>query len=230
MEGQDAELDWGAVAASLTDSGADAGSGEASQALFSVCPGKQPTKKRGRPPQKLRALLADFQGEAANAGASADSLSVSARHVVPRKALPLSACLSDADLVVSDTLPRPPMKGRMGVVPFMANLLAVQRDGCSEDSDSLDAVLIEMGKFYLTDGGYNVASGRVLESKFGCDTESLHKRMYRLCCYRLFRQHYLRNMLESLIAEMLLAESLVYYMDFSCYDETPMKLSLKDPM
>eukprot|EP00971_Amphidinium_carterae_P000180 3827-Amphidinium_carterae.3 len=230
MSGQGAELDWGTVAATVAESSAGVCSGEGSQALFALCPDKQPRKKRGRPPQKLRDLLASFEEEAPNSGGIAEPIVVPARHVVARRAQTSGEGLSYAELGSSDCLPKPPWRGRMAPVPFMANLLAVQNDGCNEDTDSLDALVIEMGKFYLTDGVYNVASGRVLESKFGCDSESLDRRMYRLCCSLLLRQHYLRNMLEPLIADVLPRESLVFYLDFSCYDETPMKLSLKDPM
>eukprot|EP00971_Amphidinium_carterae_P348167 6490358-Amphidinium_carterae.2 len=222
-------LAWASVAAGSSVSSCGSASAQGGQSLLHVASDRPGKKKRGRPPTKLRALLADFQSAPCVVHVSGGRGSCSSERAVVPKVAPTNSMRSTSLRVEpAETELCSPKHGRMVPVGFLPKLLAVLQNNDLLDAECFDAVVLDIARFYFTHGSYHIVSGQVMEKLFACDPQGIQRRMNRLCCCLLFHQYHIREFLERQVTEQLPRQSLLFYLDFSCYNETPMKITLKD--
>ena len=88
---------------------------------------------------------------------------------------------------------------------------------------------LQLANYYLNPDTYHLSSGALLQQKFGRSAALLDSRLRRLAATLWLQQTRERELLESRFAATLPPEALLFYLDVSSYDETPMRIALADP-
>eukprot|EP00971_Amphidinium_carterae_P231090 4586009-Amphidinium_carterae.2 len=96
--------------------------------------------------------------------------------------------------------------------------------GCNKPSE-VDQVTFQLARHYL-DSHYHLASGVVLEKEFSKNRDELKERILRLASSATILQRHFRHHLEDALTRLPQKCLLAYY-DVSCYDETPMNISIR---
>eukprot|EP00971_Amphidinium_carterae_P094856 1876963-Amphidinium_carterae.1 len=205
---------------------------EVGQALFDTSEQAAPKKKaRGRPKSRLQRFLGVGGGEeqVSNNNVSASSGASSTRVVAVSasgRLAPLAGierfCGKDASLVLSAK------NGRMDPSPLMDFLLPLTAEALTETSE-LDQVVLHVAKFYLSASEYSVVSSVAMGKLLGADPWSISGRKSRLASFLFAQQILMKHRLEEVVSSIVARPMLHMYLDWSSYDETPMKLRLKDP-
>eukprot|EP00971_Amphidinium_carterae_P327596 6459024-Amphidinium_carterae.5 len=119
-------------------------------------------------------------------------------------------------------------RGRMAVTEFSWAMARNLAHALADRGVTHDKKLEALAKTYLSSEHFVVASGVVLQKLLGMSASVLQQRLIRFACACFIAQHQERKILESGLVAYLPKPSLVCYFDAGAYDETPMKVLLKE--
>eukprot|EP00971_Amphidinium_carterae_P245168 4868185-Amphidinium_carterae.1 len=225
------DFGWGSVAAAVPEVGACEQPSQEPVALFKLDLAQKQGRKRGRPPTKLKQVLGIVSSQEVAHGGPASGGSARSSAVVRRVAAKTHARPPAAQVPALACSMPAPLQGRLQAAPILSHFIAAQDYVLKEGSaETLDEIVQDMGNFYFTEGAYHLGSGKIMEKLLQYDQEALQSRVLRMCCALFWKQYCVRTCLEQEFTDKLARPSLVFYMDASCYDETPMKLAVKDPL
>ena len=218
---------WGAVAAKAAEA-ASPGSGTGSLGATALDSSEGPVgRKRGRRPQVLKDLLA---AASSTAGPSSSTHAIAPLHRESRQAteamqalvLPCSSALDLHRPLQGETA-----SGRVAL-SRLAPALVGARGQAPEGMNAPDEAVQTIADTYLNPFEYHLASGVVLQQLLRIDPPAFQTRLRRLAASMWIHQHYFRQVLERDLVAKIPPQDLIFYVDSSSYDETPLKLRFKD--
>eukprot|EP00971_Amphidinium_carterae_P352911 6492770-Amphidinium_carterae.2 len=220
---------WAASAATTTIATPIEAENIEGEALFNDFAGPQASRGRGRPAFKLqRQLLEDFGVDLSIQEATppnqAQNLRVEHVDRVARNDASMKIRIPPG-LNMQALVER----GRLSSHQLMPYLLQLDIAACSGEF-GFDEVVKQMAEYFLNTSEYKIASQVVYEKLLSCEASVIQSRMNRLACMLLLWQHYSRVVLERKVVGALPPVALICYLDVCCYDETPMKMSVNDPV
>ena len=118
-------------------------------------------------------------------------------------------------------------KGRVAISRLAAALLGASGQG-PQAKDARDEAVQTIADTYLNPFEYHLATGVVLQQLLRIDPPAFQARLRRLAASMWIHQHYFRYCLERDLVAKLPPQDLIFYVDSSSYDETPLKLRFKD--
>eukprot|EP00971_Amphidinium_carterae_P296702 5894053-Amphidinium_carterae.1 len=202
------------------------GSG-ASESLFKeIVPGEV-KRKRGRPSKVVLDLLKS-QGVVSTRyfGDEGEGCGSGAAHDVGSQQVPVST-VAVRPVRLEGPYLQTIQRGRMGL-----NELAMAVGGCltcaAQANVLLDRKVETLANTYLNREDFVVASGVAMEKFFSMTGNAIQSRLTRLACSCFVVQHHERTLMESSLSKYLPQQDLLCYIDAGAYDETPMKVLLKD--
>eukprot|EP00971_Amphidinium_carterae_P197473 3919090-Amphidinium_carterae.1 len=202
------------------------GSG-ASESLFKDMVPGEPKRKRGRPSKVVVDLLKS-QGVVSTRrfGDDGEGGWLGSEHYVGFQQVPASSVAARPVRLEGPFL-QTIQKGRMGL-----NQLAMAVGGCltyaSQAEVLLDKKVETLANTYLKRENFVVGSGVAMEKYFSMSANAIQSRLTRLACSCFVVQQYERALMESSLCQYLPQQDLLCYIDAGAYDETPMKVLLKD--
>ena len=219
---------WAAIMAAPSEPAADLGDDVAPSSLFAQAPAPAAKRRRGRP----KTRPATERAEPIPAASAAQPLTGEAQEQLPGSeainVIP-SAAVPQLWLDASEVLQRPPKRGRLTPSPLLA-AAAAAHIMVSNPGASLDAGMLTVADFFLDPKKYHVVSNVAAEQQLQLTFGSLRGKAERLAaCLLLLQQHH-RRKLEEGLANTLTSDSLLFYLDVATYDETPLKVSVKEPL
>ena len=218
---------WGAVAAKATEAAAQ-GSSSASLGPTALDTSEGPVgRKRGRKPQVVKDLLAAAPSTAAP---SSSTLAIRPQPLESRQAtegMQALALQSLSGLELHRPLQGQTARGRVALSRLAAALLGASGQG-HEGKHAPDEAVQTIADTYLNPFEYHLASGVVLQQLLRIDPPAFQARLRRLAASIWIHQHYFRFCLERDLVAKLPPQDLIFYVDSSSYDETPLKLRFKD--
>ena len=120
-------------------------------------------------------------------------------------------------------------RGRMGESPILAALPGALSRSEKVGSDT-DSHTLTLADAFLNPVNYHLASGVVLERFLQIPAAAQQSRQNRLASSLLLCQQHERQLLEQHLTQSLPPSSLLLYVDGSSYDETPLRVSVKEPL
>ena len=144
---------------------------------------------------------------------------------------------SDLAAIVAPDNPKPDFQGplfqpaKKGRICPSTDLMVVlpraQAHAAATNAPS-DLATLKVADYFGEPHRYHLASNVVLEQVLGVDAAAIESRLERLAAALWVQQVYDRLLLEERMASTLPPSCLIFYLDFSAYDETPMKITLKE--
>eukprot|EP00971_Amphidinium_carterae_P350897 6491798-Amphidinium_carterae.1 len=186
-------------------------------------------RRRGRPKSALRNLLGLPTLQVGQSNPSGLPSGVVQQQVDHQETQVVSALKVRRFFDLQQPLLSAPSCGRMkpdGVLDFVQ----VMQQAALAEPHVLDEPMLGLAKFFLEPATYSVISSLALSKQMDLNPGSINLRRCRLACFMFLQQVLQRRMLERAITVVVGKPSLLLYVDFSAYDETPMKLCLKDPV
>ena len=187
------------------------------------------SKKRGRPRASLTAVLREGFGRVP-AGAAVHPKRRAEAPAGPSStpalpfAQPAPITISSAELPIQRS-----RQGRPGARPILDSWLLISSWGQQQPTDSEDPI-VPIAKHFLEPKNYHLTSKVVLERLIGIDNKAMQKRLFMYGATLYLQQLAERRRLEEEVERSVSPQGLVCYIDSGAYDETPLKLSLRDPL
>ena len=209
-----------------TEGQSGSSSGVGGTAFFTVTSPKASPKRPGRRSRVVQQLVAEHVASQGNS-----QVATAKRRLQPRVAAPGIQAPSAVVAPLRVELPKPVLKrpklGRMGDLalgPHLPHCLAL----AAEPGASLDVDVSTIAKTYLSSSEYHLMSGVLVDKLLEVDPPSFALRLPRLASTLFVQQVLERRLLEQQLVDQLGQGSLKFYLDYSAYDETPLKVSIRE--
>ena len=198
--------------------------------LFQLRPGAGGARPKGRPKKSISALES-LGARPANPGilkrpASLDTAAMQPEQPPSALAVPTDTAKPD----IAGPFFQPPKRGRISPSSDLMLVLPMAQQHASLPLAPSDMATHKVAAHFAEPDRFHMASTVVLERLLGVDSAAIESRLQRLAAALWVQQVYERLLLEDKVVSILPSACLLFYLDYAAYDETPMKITLKDPL
>ena len=220
---------WAAIAAQASKTSSPATSEAAGVSVLAGLEQPPLAKKRGPKPAFLREIASSSSSRGQPLPSTKSTASPAALEGPQSEACTGIGQPADITVSLQGPLVTPAIRGRQGPTPLHAALAAAVAKAQVDEAE-LDPTVSTIADTYLQPLQYHLASNRTLHQLMSISATAFHSRLLRLASAIALWQQHARADLELKLSQALPLESRILYVDFSTYDETPLKVRMQEPM
>ena len=227
-EGQDPSILGNPRLWLASEEGEEAAANPAPDPLFVVGAPPPSKKRRGRPSHRLQQLVADHAGHSTTTTSRSASGSIETAPATTTPAQGLSLPAPAAPPYTAGGFLVGSQRGRP-LCPAVLEMWPSLLEWAATEGLTLDRHVITIAEHFFNPAEYHLSSQAVLQKQLGLEHTGLSKRLSRLAATLLLQQIHQRRHLEKHLAQTLPSASLLCYLEAGAYDETPLRVNLKEP-